>query len=179
MSTTRLRLQKLQLQAFKSYGPELTTIDCLAANGLTAIIGKNGCGKSAVIDAVLWLFGESGKALRTSSTKALVNRQLADDPNAPPMSVKLFFSGASSSTVMEAIKPNSGNSQNQARSNNKYQYFSVAKVFDGARSSLFVETFADANFSTGDFEEKVNYRKMKDLLMVGNCVSALKAVVWN
>lgn len=173
MSATSLQLRKLQLQSFKSYGPALTTIDCLASNGLTALIGKNGCGKSAVIDAVLWLFGESGKALRTSSTKALVNRQLAGEPDFPPMSVKLFFSGTSTSTVAEVINPNGSKSQSdtdskQGQKNEKIHFFSVSKVFDGERSSLFVETFEDADFSAGGPKKKVKYQAMKNLLMVTN-----------
>src|SRR6266446_2577026 len=51
-----LRLEKLEIHGFKSfYDPAQLTFPA----ALTAVVGPNGCGKSNICDAIIWVLGEN------------------------------------------------------------------------------------------------------------------------
>ncbi len=65
-----VRLKSLEIKGFKSFADK-TVINF--DEGITGIIGPNGCGKSNIIDSIRWVIGEQKiSALRSENLEALV-----------------------------------------------------------------------------------------------------------
>src|SRR5918997_6849472 len=65
------RLQRLEITGFKSFADHTDLI--FTGDGITAVVGPNGCGKSNVADAIAWVLGEQKvKNLRGGEMKDVI-----------------------------------------------------------------------------------------------------------
>lgn len=65
-----MQLTRLEIKGFKSFGDKITIN---FNEGVTAIAGPNGCGKSNVVDAIRWVLGEqSTKMLRSEKMENII-----------------------------------------------------------------------------------------------------------
>src|SRR5213595_2317657 len=86
-----MRLERLEIAGFKSFSDRS---ELAFVQGVTAIVGPNGCGKSNVADAITWVMGEqSAKSLRGDKMEDVIfSGSDARKPTATA-EVRLRFSG--------------------------------------------------------------------------------------
>ena len=65
-----MQLTRLEIKGFKSFGDKITIN---FNEGVTGIVGPNGCGKSNVVDAIRWVLGEqSTRMLRSEKMENII-----------------------------------------------------------------------------------------------------------
>ena len=65
-----MRIKKLEIFGFKSFG---TRQSIIFGDGVTGVVGPNGCGKSNVVDALRWVMGEqNARHLRGSQMQDII-----------------------------------------------------------------------------------------------------------
>ncbi len=84
-----MQLTKLEIKGFKSFGDKITIN---FNEGVTAIVGPNGCGKSNVVDAIRWVLGEqSTRTLRSEKMENIIFNGTANRKPANLAEVSLTF----------------------------------------------------------------------------------------
>ena len=69
-SEVNLRFSKLRLNGFKSF---VDPTDLIISDGLTGVVGPNGCGKSNLLEALRWVMGENRpKAMRGAGMEDVI-----------------------------------------------------------------------------------------------------------
>jgi len=87
-----MKLKGLKLHGFKSFA-DSTEVDF--HEGITAVVGPNGCGKSNIIDAVRWVMGESSaKNLRGEQMTDVIFNGSSTRKPVGQASVELIFDNA-------------------------------------------------------------------------------------
>jgi chromosome segregation protein len=85
-----MRLEKVIIDGFKSFADKT---DFVFSSAITGIVGPNGCGKSNVVDAVKWVFGEqSAKSLRSGRMADVIFGGSSSRKPAACAEVSLFLS---------------------------------------------------------------------------------------
>ncbi|MFK7751493.1 MAG: chromosome segregation protein SMC [Sedimentitalea sp.] len=73
-----MRFSKLRLTGFKSF---VDPTDLVIADGLTGVVGPNGCGKSNLLEALRWVMGENrAKAMRGGGMEDVIFAGAATRP---------------------------------------------------------------------------------------------------
>ena len=73
-----MRFSRLRLNGFKSF---VDPIDLLITDGLTGVVGPNGCGKSNLLEALRWVMGENRpKSMRGSGMEDVIFAGAATRP---------------------------------------------------------------------------------------------------
>ena len=77
-----MKFKRLKLNSFKSF---VDPVDFEIQDGLTGIVGPNGCGKSNVVEAFRWVMGEtSAKQMRGEDMDDII---FGGSSNRPPRDI--------------------------------------------------------------------------------------------
>ncbi|MBE7087811.1 MAG: chromosome segregation protein SMC [Clostridiales bacterium] len=94
-----MNFEKVEIYGFKSFADKA---EIKFGNGITGIVGPNGCGKSNVADAIRWVLGEqSAKSLRGSSMQDVIFAGTQGRKSLSYCEVSLYFDNTSKMFSLE------------------------------------------------------------------------------
>ncbi len=118
-----MQLSKLEIRGFKSFGDKVTIH---FEEGVTGIVGPNGCGKSNVVDAIRWALGEqSTKSLRSDKMENIIFNGTKNRKPLQMAEVSLTFKNQSSKNSLPegegggGANPQSTTNNQQSTTNNQ------------------------------------------------------------
>src|SRR5215208_4451170 len=118
-----MRLERLEIAGFKSFSDRS---QLAFDEGVTAIVGPNGCGKSNVADAITWVLGEqSAKSLRGDKMEDVIfNGSDARKPGAAA-EVRLRLTGLG----LPPLVPGDGNGNGNGNGNGHHAIEEMVEAF--------------------------------------------------
>ena len=150
-----LRIEKLSIQGFKSFCDPTEVI--FDQEGITAVVGPNGCGKSNVADAISWVIGEQrAKALRGSKMEDVIfqgsrNRQAAGMAEVMlTMIVHETFEIRGEATAADAEKHAAEVAQKAAEAVEQAEAYQLEMNAEPHESANESSEAADQNTASGD-----------------------------
>ena len=119
-----LRFEKLFIQGFKSFNDPTEVL--FDDEGITAVVGPNGCGKSNVSDAISWVIGsQSAKSLRGAKMEDVIFSGTRTRPPAGMAEVMLTLRVTETFEIRSDIAKPSAEEINES--------LTKSEVFAGAR----------------------------------------------
>lgn len=87
-----MKFTKLRIAGFKTF---VEPTELIIEDGLTGVVGPNGCGKSNLVEAMRWVMGESSyKAMRAGGMEEVIFSGSGGRPSRNSAEVKLFLDNA-------------------------------------------------------------------------------------
>ena len=94
-----MHIRKLRLQGFKSF---VEPTDLVIEQGLTGVVGPNGCGKSNLLEALRWVMGESSyKSMRGSAMDDVIFSGTVTRPSRNSAEVTIFLDNSKRTAPVE------------------------------------------------------------------------------
>jgi len=123
-----MRLAKLHMAGFKSFSePAELALD----DGVTAIVGSNGCGKSNVVDAITWVLGEqSAKSMRGDRMEDVIFSGSDDRKPTAAAEVRLMLSQVEQA-AMQGVLLRTARAAEQRADRTRFRRHSVRPIDRG------------------------------------------------
>ena len=137
-----MEFKKIQLNGFKSFADKT---NFLIENGLTGIVGPNGCGKSNIVESLRWVMGEtSAKSMRGSGMEDVIFSGTSNKPSKNIAEVSVIVANENNEGPMQFRELNEINVRRKIEKDKGSKFYINDKEVRARDAQMF---FAD--LSTG------------------------------